>query len=325
MGNKFNCCNGKGGENSKCYGCFNCKCNCCKEKGNFCNCFSSKKTNQNLVQIAPSTERQIPVYKYSSSYDSFFKDIEGKYNILTYIQLIDYINLLEYYCLETATIQFNKPLKTEFSPKDDFLKYPMPIEHFQSFIENKLFKIPEIYDMWGNNEMSFEIFKTVFLEIHKSLELKLNQHFGEKNDERIKKRNLIPLGILYCVANVVSKIKLIFDLFKNENTLFAKSSEFDEYLLSSFIISSYCIVSARKKLGERIDDIKELSRENIVQMVQVSELKDSQNLVNVFNNSFFDKEALTWEEYRNKFENENGFQWILSSKGIRRKLEENNV
>ena len=60
-------------------------------------------------------------------------------------------------------------------------------------------------------------------------------------------------------------------------------------------------------------------------MVQVSELKDSQNLVNVFNKSFFDKEAFTWEEYRKKFEIDNGFQWILSSKGIRKKLEENNV
>ena len=106
MGNKSNCCKGNEANNSKCCGCFNCecKCNCFKEKGGFCgccNCCSIEKKNQNIAQIAPSTERQIPLYSYSSSYDSFFKDIEGKYNILTYIQLIDYINLLEYYCLET--------------------------------------------------------------------------------------------------------------------------------------------------------------------------------------------------------------------------------
>ena len=327
MGNKFNCCKEKGGSDSKCCGCFNCdcKCDCCDCKGGFCNCFSNKKRTQNLVQIAPVTEKQIPVYKYTSTFDSFYKDIEGKHNILSYIQLIEYINLLEYYCPETATLEFNQQLKTEYSAKDEFLDFSMPNDHFQSFIENHLFKIPEIYEMWGNNEMSFQIFKIVFLEIHKSLELKLNQHYGKKGDEIVKKRNLIPLGILYCVATVVSKIKLIFDLFKNENGLFTKSSELDEYLLSSFLISSYCIISARKKIGEAYQNIQELTRENIIQTVQVSELKDSQNLVKVFNNSFFDKEALTWEEYRKKFENEDGFQWILSSKGIRRKLEENNV
>ena len=98
------------------------------------------------------------------------------------------------------------------------------------------------------------------------------------------------------------------------------------YLLSSFIISSYCVVSARKKIATSYPNIfSKLSNENIINMVQVSELKDSQNLVNVFNNSFFNKEVFTWEEYRNKFEDKNGFQWILSPRGIRAKLEQNNV
>jgi len=252
-------------------------------------------------------------------------DIEGKFNILTYIQLIDYINLLEYYSSETATLQFNQPLKTQFSSKDAFLSQPISIDNFQSFIENQLFKIPEIYEMWGNNELSFNIFKIAFLEVYSSLQLKLNQKYESKIEDRIKKINLIPLGILFCVSNVVSKIKLIFDLFKNENGLFTKSNELDEYLFCSFIISSYCLVSARKKVGIHYENIPELTREDIIKLVEVSELKDSNNLVNVFNKNFFNKEELTWEEYRNKFENIDGFQWILSSKGIRKKLEENNI
>ena len=133
------------------------------------------------------------------------------------------------------------------------------------------------------------------------------------------------MGVLYCVSNVVSKIKLIFDLFKNENGLFYKSSEFDEYLLCSFLISSYCIVSARKKIGSTYANIPELSKEELIKMIQVSELKDSQHLVIVFNNNFFDKDGLTWEEFRNKFNDMNGFQWILSPKGIRGLLEQNNI
>ena len=326
MGNISNCCKEDKLSKSKGSRCFSC--GCCKCECGFCGCCNSsgnKKRHNVITQIAPSTEREISKHKYSSTHDSFFNEIEGKYNILTYIQLIDYINLLEYYSLETATLQFDRPLRTQFSSKDVFLSQPMSIENFQSFIENKLFKIPEIYEMWGNNEVEFDVFKTVFLEVHKSLELKLNQNFGEKTDDRIKKRNLIPLGILYCVSSVVSKIKLIFDIFKNDNGLFVQSNELNEYLLSSFIISSYCIVSARRKVSNSHHQFPELTKEQLIQMVQVSELKDSQNLVNVFNKSFFDKEAFTWEEYRKKFEIVNGFQWILSSKGIRKKLEENNV
>ena len=309
--------------NSKYCGCFDsdcCQFNCCGS--------SSKKIpmqRMNIVQIAPITEKEIILYKFSSTNDIYFNEIEGKFNILTYIQLIDYINLLEYYTSETATLEFNQPLKTLFSSKDAFLSQPISIDHFQSFIENKLFRIPEIYNMWGNNELSFNIFKTAFIEIYSSLQLKLNQKYESKIEDRIKKINLIPLGILFCVSNVVSKIKLIFDIFKNEKGLFTKSNELDEYLLCSFIISSYCLVSARKKVGIHYPNIPELKREDIIKLVEVSELKDSINLVNVFNNSFFNKEELTWEEFRSKFENIDGFQWILSSKGIRKKLEENNV
>ena len=331
MGNSCNSSPNK--NNTKYCGCFDsdsCQCNCCQENCGFCNCCgpSSKKIpmqRMNIVQIAPITEKEIIAYKYTSTHDIYYNDIEGKFNILTYIQLIDYINLLEYYSSETATLQFNQPLKTQFSSKDAFLSQPISIDNFQSFIENQLFKIPEIYEMWGNNELSFNIFKIAFLEVYSSLQLKLNQKYESKIEDRIKKINLIPLGILFCVSNVVSKIKLIFDLFKNENGLFTKSNELDEYLFCSFIISSYCLVSARKKVGIHYENIPELTREDIIKLVEVSELKDSNNLVNKFNKNFFNKEELTWEEYRSKFENIDGFQWILSSKGIRKKLEENNI
>lgn len=165
--------------NSKYCECFDsdcCQCNCCQENCGFCNCCdtSPKKIpmqRMNIVQIAPPTEKEIIMYKYASTHDLYFNDIEGKYNILTYIQLIDYINLLEYYSSDTATLEFNKSLKAQFSSKDPFLSEPISFDHFQSFIENKLFRIPEIYEMWGNNELSFNIFKTAFLEVYTSLQL----------------------------------------------------------------------------------------------------------------------------------------------------------
>ena len=76
MGNKLNCCKDCECSSNKCCGCFNCDCNC---DNNCCSCTGNKKRNQNIAQIAPTTERQITMYKYSSTYDSFYKDKVNTY------------------------------------------------------------------------------------------------------------------------------------------------------------------------------------------------------------------------------------------------------
>jgi len=239
---------------------------------------------------------------------------------------IEYINLLENYSLDTATLPFEGEMKTQFSSKDNFLLYVMSVDEFQSFIENKIMKISEIYELSGKNDLMVSTFKAAFREIYSSLEMKLNQHYNEKVTDRITKKTLIPLGILFCISNVVGKIKLIFDLYKNDDEQFVKSNDFNDYLIASFLISSYCMISARRKISSTNQNIPEMSKEDLIKCLGVCELKDCQNLVNVFNNSFFEKDSYNWIEFKEKFENkEKGFQWILSSRGIRKKLEENNV
>ena len=132
--------------------------------------------------------------------------------------------------------------------------------------------------------------------------------------------------MIFCISNVLGKIKLIFDLFKNEDGEFAKSDELDKFLLASFLISSYCMVSARRKISSTNRYIPEITKEELIKCLEVCELKDCQNLLKVFNMTFFEKDSYNWIEFKSKFENkEKGFQWILSSRGIRSKLEENNV
>ena len=54
--------------------------------------------------------------------------------------------------------------------------------------------------------------------------------------------------------------------------------------------------------------------------------KNCENLLNYFNQKFFDKESFTWDEFKNKFGyNDNSFSWIFSTKGIRSKLEDKNI
>ena len=289
-------------------------------------CCEKRLAKTEIYSLAPSTEREITPIRYISPNDSFFEDIETKYNVFTYVQLVEYINLLENYSIETATLSFTGKMKTEFSKNDSFLSASINVDEFQSFIENKIFKISEINALSENNEMMLSTFKAVFREIYGSLELKLNQHFGNKNGDIITKKTLIPMGIIFCISSVVGKIKLIFDLYKNDNNMFVKSDDFNKYLITSFLICSYCMISARRKITNANSSIPKLSNSDMIKCLKVSELKDSQNLVKVFNETFFDKEELSWNDFRDKFEdNEKSFQWILSAKGIRKKLEENNV
>ena len=292
---------------------------------NFC---CDKRSNQStLYSLSPSNEKEIPPQKYTSPNDEYFDEIETKYNVLTYIQLIDYINLLENFSPETATVPFSEIPKIEYSGKNEFLLQKISIDEFQSFIENKLYSIKAIKELVEKNELMVTIFKSVFREIYSSLELKLNQNFNNPSNESvITKGMLIPLGIIFCSCNVLGKIKLIFDLFKNEQNKFIKSDELNTYLICSFLVCSYCMISARKKIHKTNSSIKALTKDELIKCLKVSELKDSQNLVKVFNNTFFDKDELTWDEFKAKFDNnEGGFQWLLSPKGIRKKLEENDV
>ena len=291
-------------------------------------CCNKRKSDNILGEsYAPSNEKEISAQNYTSKSDKFFTEIETKYNILSYIQLVEYMNLLEDYSLETASVTFEGKMRTNFSSKDPFLTYVMSYDEFHSFLENKILKLTEINELSEKNEMMVNTFFAVFKEIYSSLEVKLKQHYNENSNDRITKKTLIPFGILFTISNVVGKIKLLFDLFKNEEGRFTKSTEFDDYLLCSFLICSYCMISARRKITATNPYIPEMNKDDLINCLNVCELKDSENLVEVFNNSFFEKKkSYSWNDFKEKFLNkENGFQWILTSKGIRKMLEDHNV
>ena len=284
-----------------------------------------KKGYQKVNYLAP-TEKEIDFKDYSSPNDEPLNIIESKHNFFNFVQLIEYINLLEQFTIQSSTISSEGKVRTKFSSKDEFLKQEISLEEFQSFIENKIFTLEDLYEITGNNQVAASIFKQICIEIYKALELKLKQHYSNESPTIIRKKNLLPIGILFCSSNNIEKIKFIFDIFKNENEEISKSEDFDDFLLSLFLTGSYCLISARNKIGNNFNEIEKLPKEDLVKLINCAELKDSENLVNMFNNNFFVKEAYTWEDFKGKFEDlENGFGWIFSSKGIRRKLEENNV
>lgn len=287
-------------------------------------CCQKKLSKKELYSFAPTREKEILRIKYKSNYDFLFEELEHKYNILGHIQLIDYVNLLNNYEPETATLNLTGVMKKEYSHHDYSLSYVMTVDIFQNFIENKLYKTSEIIQLSEKKELMLSTFTEVCREIFNSLELKLNQHYEEKRNDRITKKILISLGVLYCKSDVIGKIKLIYDLFKNDKDKFVKSEDFEKYLISSFLICSYCMLSVRKKIIRANKKIPAMKEEDFINCLKVCQLKISQNLLKIFNENFFDKDEFDWNEFKNKFnQKENGFQWILSPKGIRKMLEEN--
>ena len=274
-----------------------------------CNIFENEST------LLAQTEKEIEFPQYSSISDNHLECLEKDNNLFRYMSLVEYINLLSYFTLEKATIPFEGPYKITFSYKDEFLSNIINEELFQSFIENTILRNREI----GEEESTF---KEMCNEIFKSLEFQLKQNSGDEN-KNITKRDLICLGTLFCKTNNINKIKIFFDIFKNEKEIFIPSENLNEFLICSFLISSYCLINAKKKLSQINPIIPEMSLEEIKTLLSNSELKDCQNLVKIFNiNFFFNKKAFTWKEFKTKFIGINGFGWIFSTKGIRQKLQE---
>ena len=288
-------------------------------------CKICQKSTSSENSFCPN-EKEIKFLDYKSTYNDLLEVIDRKYNFFTYISLIEYMNLLEAFSIETSTEPFEGRLRNNFSSADEFLNQTLTIDEFHSFIENKILKISSLTDTVEKKNEQITIFKEAFLEIFKSLILKLKQNFDREVDS-ITKRDLIAIGLLFCDSNNIDKIKVLFDIFKNNKEEFITTPELDEFLLCLFLISSYCMVSARKKVSNDNSGIPALSKEDLIKMLNVSELKDSQNLVSYFNENFFKKQLYyTWDEFKTLFENKNtGFGWIFSSNGIRKKLEENNV
>ena len=284
------------------------------------------KKNIVIENVFCPDEKEIKFLDYKSTNNDFLEIIDRTYNFFTYIGLKEYMNLLEAYTVENSTIPFEGEMRINFSSKDSFLTQVLSVDEFRNFIENKILKVSSISDMVESKNDQISTFKEAFIEIFNALLLKLGQNY-EKQYEGISKRDLISIGLLFCDSNNIDKIKVFFDIFKDDKEEFVSTPELNEFLICLFLIPSYCMISARQKANNNNPNIPALNKDDLINMLKVSELKDSQNLLKVFNENFFQKKTnYNWNEFKTLFEGkEKGFGWIFSSNGIRKKLEENNI
>ena len=267
-------------------------------------CNLCKKKESQIENVFCPNEKEIKFLDYKSSNNDLLEIIDLTYNFFTYIPLKEYLNLLEFYSVEKATDEFEGEMRINFSFKDEFLSQTLTSVEFQNFIENKIIKVSGLTEIIETRKDQVSTFKDAFVEIFNSLLLKLKQNYPDKELNSISKRDLISIGLLFCDANNIDKMKILFDIFKGENEEFASSEELNEFLLCSFLISSYCMISARKKASNFNENIPALNKDELLKILTVSELKDSQNLLKIFNESFFQKkQSYTWDEFKALFEN----------------------
>ena len=301
--------------------------------GNLFSCCKKEPEDTSGVFAKGESEINFPIY--TSSSDEYFTLVEKDFNLIVYIQLLEYMNLLETFTIQTATVPFEGNYRHDFSSKDAFLDNIMNQGEFQSFIENKLLSINEIVELYGEDIQTLALFKDCFLKIYSALNLRLKSFLGNanKNEEIITKLNLVAIGILFCRGKNISKIKLFFDLFKNENGVFIKSEKLNNYLISSFFIASYCLVSVRAFIDNEEKGLPKISNNLTQTLLDEKGLsqKNCEILLKYFNDKFFgEKEGLNWDEFKQKFSSDNArenesFGWIFSTSGIISKLEDKNI
>lgn len=278
------------------------RCGCCE-----------KYYSDTLISFA-KTENQIKEITYNSPHDDLFSFIEFEYNYISKFQLIEFVNYLAYYKDDNATIDKKIDLKFSFLPGsfDDIIS----AEQLNNLIENSKRKFPDLKIDKPDEDM--QLFKIVSNAMYKGVQLR----FVKKNkDFEMKKINLLPLGVLYAKSDVGGKVKFIFDVFSEDKKISKESKNFQDYILGSFFFSSFAIVNSGHDLYKKSKLQKEeFLKDNIRKLVEIYNAENCETLLDEFNKFFFTNNSLDWQAFREKFEMENGFQWILSPKGIRAKL-----
>ena len=212
-----------------------------------CN-FCRKQGYQRINYLAPE-EKEIVLKDYSSPNDELLNILESTHNYFTQVQLVDFVNLLEQFSLETSGVITDEPMHSNFSSKDEFLFKSLTLEEFQSFIENKILILEDISNSIKKEDI--KIFNQFCNEMYQTLESKLKEHYNnsENSFKLIKKRNILAFGILFCDCENIEKIKLFFDIFKDdEKNEFCKSDELNDFLnVNNFIFDKFLLFNHFKK------------------------------------------------------------------------------
>ena len=269
--------------------------------------------------------------------DKFYDLQENKFNFLRKLNFEDFFYSLVRFSNENATLEddYSKAATLDYNMKSSsFYTELFTSDLFQSFIENKIFKHKALYETIEKNEKMATIFKDTFLNANNALGLKLAQNAKDQGNENADKNTIvtkvhaIAYGILYCCGQNSTKVKTLFKLFQEDGKV-KQNEMLDQFLLALAIIPSYGMASARQKLAKN-EEIGPITKEELTKLVNFSELKDCVNLVGIMNINLFGEnksDSLAYDQFKQKFDSEsrNSVNFMLTPKGIRYMLIQNNI
>ena len=248
---------------------------CCNEKG------------YEAISNFSQEEKDFSFLSYNSYEDDNIEKLDNEYNILHSISLLDFLFNLENFDPQNINNPFISNNKTNYNYLDNFLNEKISNENFINFIENKFFMKNDINDFFP--EKVKNVFKKISNDVYNKFKILINRE--------ITKKDLIPLGLLFCKSSNFGKVKIFYDINSSPN--FEKNENLFNFLKNMFILSILTENFLLINVGE-----KHINIDNN-EILTIAE-----NLSNKFLNDFFkNKNVLTNEEYK-KIQNKNKRIWL---------------
>lgn len=307
----------------------------CSKETQSSSAIESSNTKTSAPPLIPQ-EKEVKIPSYSSEADKYYECQEKKFNYLNKLKFQDYLYSLVNFSNDNATLEddYSKS-NLDISSNDAFYNEAFYSDTFQSFVENKILKHKTLYDEAQNNERITSIFKTILMQGHYALGQKLAQDAKKKGDENADQSSIITkgyalaFGILFCGGPNYVKIRTIFNLFSEGGNI-KTNDKFSQFMLSLFILSSYAMLHVRNKISD-FEEVGGLEKPILKKLMDTSELKDSQHLVEVTNKLIFGddlSQSLNYENFKSKFADDNkdtSIAFMLTTPGVRFMQNKHNV
>ena len=288
--------------------------------------------------IQMELKNPIKLYKYKEIEEAgkIFVKLEEKNektNYLKYMDFNDYMVSLSSFSLQKAELKddYNR-IRYVYSCKDDFYNEIFDIESLQCFIESKILKHEKVYEKAYHSENSQEralSFKDFLLFLHKGIIPKLKQILlenGVSEDELnentiMKKSSAIVYGLLFCEGDDWLKVKIFFNLFKDNGKL-KKSEDLDLFLFILFTTATYAMCYSRNQLS-KYKSMGDVDKEDMADLLKFFQTSTTMSLIEYTNKLLFGNEKndeLLYEQFKKRCEvseKKESASFLFSSKGIR--------
>ena len=291
--------------------------------GNFCQNSSDSRDNEVIIRV--ETYKDVSLKRYTSEHDDYYDTFERKNNLLRCIQLHEFSILFGRYNFDHSAVN-----SVEVSTKIRIFTDNLEKGDFLSFFQCKVINNHACYEAKEENnskQIYLDFLTKVFDTVGKGYIsfIRHNNKAGRPSivDKKQKKYFLVAYGFLFCHSDNNGKINYLFEIFCNNLHKLEPTQDFHTFLYVLFLIASYAGISSFLEISKMYPNhVPKISQSVFLKILDIYEVNDILTIKDQFIDSFFSiGGSLTYYEYKDKIVNE-GFDWILSGAGIRRKLEE---